>query len=194
MSAATRSYTRYFSKLKEVQVSVWVEILWKISESTFSSGGSCVWKTENLGRQWQHGSDIHWNTIVPIRRDPIEPHIGRPDRYRKWPKGTRIHSEESKKTSQLASGSNCIGGVDKLLQLKVSAEWSIFVMIGCITLLFHSSYPNVLSVNICAVNLILLRRITECFPNIKSLDADWDGEKLHLGEPVSYPATEAQKN
>ena len=81
-----------------------------------------------------------------------------------------------------------------MLQLKVSAEWSIFVMIGCITLLFHSSYPNVLSVNICAVNLILLRRITECFPNIKSLDADWDGEKLHLGEPISYPATEAQKN
>ena len=131
MSATTRSYIRYFEKFKEV--SVWVDITFN------SSGGSCVWKTENLGRQWQHGSDIHWNTIVSIRWHPIEPHIGRPDRYWEWPKGSRIHSKEGKKTSQLASRPNCIGGVDKLLQLKVSAEWSIFVMIGCISLLFQLS-------------------------------------------------------
>ena len=39
-----------------------------------------------------------------------------------------------------------------------------------------------MSVNICAANHNLLRGVTECFPNIKSLDADWDGERFNLGE------------
>ena len=51
-------------------------------------------------------------------------------------------------------------------------------------MLLSCSYPNILSVNICATNHNFLTRVAKCFPNIRSLDADWDGEKLSLGEPV----------
>ena len=52
-------------------------------------------------------------------------------------------------------------------------------------ILSPSSYPNILSVNICAANHNFLSGVTKCFPNIKSLDADWDGERFNLGEPAT---------
>ena len=44
------------------------------------------------------------------------------------------------------------------------------------------SYPNILSVNICAASYNFLWAVAKCFPNAMSLDADWDGDRFSLGE------------
>ena len=55
------------------------------------------------------------------------------------------------------------------------------------------SYPNILSVNICAASYSFLWVVAKCFPNAMSLDADWDGDRLSLGETSKYENANKRK-